>query len=53
MSELMKNSNSKIDRAIEKFDRIETFLRQRYDTLCSRDDAFISLKKFYDESIQL
>ena len=41
----VKNSNSKIDRAIEKFDRIETFLRQRYDTLCSRDDAFTSLRE--------
>jgi len=41
----VKNSNSKIDRAIEKFDRIETFLRQRYHSLCSRDDAFTSLRE--------
>ena len=39
----MKNSNPKIDRAIEKFEPIERFLKQRYDTLSTRDEAFTKL----------
>ena len=36
----VKNSNPKIDRAIEKFDHIENFLRQKYDQLSVRKEAF-------------
>ena len=39
----VKKSNPKIDRAIEKFDHIEGFLKQRYDTLSTRADAFKEL----------
>ena len=41
----VKNSNAKIDRAIEKFDDIENFLRQKYDHLSSRKEAFELLFK--------
>ena len=40
----VKNSNPRIDRAIEKFSEIQSFLRQRYDTLSNREDAFNHLK---------
>ena len=40
----VKNSNPRIDRAIEKFSKIQSFLRQRYDTLSNREDAFNHLK---------
>jgi flagellum-specific ATP synthase len=36
----VKNSNPKIDRAIDKFEHVESFLKQRYDTLSTRSDAF-------------
>jgi flagellum-specific ATP synthase len=39
----VKNSNPKIDRAIEKFDLLENFLRQKYDQLATREDAFSKL----------
>jgi flagellum-specific ATP synthase len=39
----VKNSNSKIDRAIEKFELLETFLRQKYDKLVPRAEAFSTL----------
>lgn len=41
----VKNSNPKIDRAIEKFSDIQTFLRQRFDTLSNRTNAFSELRK--------
>ena len=40
----VKNSNPRIDRAIEKFSEIQSFLRQKYDTLSNREDAFNHLK---------
>jgi flagellar biosynthesis/type III secretory pathway ATPase len=39
----VKNSNPKIDRAIDKFEHVESFLKQRYDTLSTRTDAFAQL----------
>jgi len=36
----IKNSNPKIDKAIAKFPMLENFLKQRYDELSSRQDAF-------------
>jgi flagellum-specific ATP synthase len=39
----VKKSNPKIDRAIEKFEPMETFLKQRYDSLSTRTDAFSEL----------
>lgn len=39
----VKNSNAKIDRAIAKFSEIEDFLRQRFDQLSNREDAFAKL----------
>ena len=39
----VKNSNSKIDRAIDKFELLETFLRQKYDKLVPRAEAFSQL----------
>ncbi|MBT3635916.1 MAG: FliI/YscN family ATPase [Opitutae bacterium] len=39
----VKNSNPKIDRAIEKFDLLEAFLRQRYDQLVTREETFSKL----------
>jgi flagellum-specific ATP synthase len=39
----VKNSNPKIDRAIEKFELLETFLRQRYDQLFVREEAYSKL----------
>ena len=41
----VKNSNPKIDRAIEKFAHIENFLRQKYDQLSARQEAFDLLFK--------
>lgn len=40
----VKNSNPKIDRAINKFSEIQDFLRQRFDSLSDREVAFTSLK---------
>ncbi len=39
----VKNSNSKIDHAIEKIDGLESFLRQKYHTLVGREAAFSEL----------
>ena len=41
----VKNSNSKIDRAIKKFPDIQAFLRQRFDALSNRSHAFSELRK--------
>jgi flagellum-specific ATP synthase len=43
----VKKSNPKIDRAIEKFERMETFLRQRYDELVTREEAFSKLSEIF------
>ena len=40
----VKNSNPKIDRAIEKFSMLESFLCQRFDMLSDRANAFSELK---------
>ncbi len=39
----VKKSNPKIDLAIEKFDQISIFLKQKYDSLIDREDAFKEL----------
>jgi len=39
----VKKSNPKIDLAIEKFDQISIFLRQKYDSLIERKNAFNEL----------
>ena len=39
----VKNSNPKIDRAIEKLEPLENFLKQRYDILSTRSEAFSQL----------
>jgi len=39
----VKNSNPKIDRAIEKYGLLESFLRQRYDQLVTREETFSKL----------
>jgi len=41
----VKNSNPKIDRAIDKNSGIQNFLRQKFDTLSSRDESFSQLRK--------
>ena len=41
----VKNSNSKIDRAIEKFDRIDSFLKQSYDQVSTRESSFNQLSE--------
>ena len=41
----VKKSNPKIDRAIEMFDHIENFLRQKYNQLSIRKEAFDLLFK--------
>jgi flagellum-specific ATP synthase len=43
----VKNSNPKIDRAIEKFSRIQNFLRQKFDVLSNRSDAFSDLQSVF------
>jgi len=40
----VKNSNPKIDLAIEKYQLITDFLRQKYDTLVDRKAAFADLQ---------
>ena len=40
----VKNSNPKIDLFIEKFPLFESFLRQSYEELLPRENAFSSLK---------
>ena len=41
------NTNPRIDQAIEKQPGIEGFLRQRYDSLFTRDDAFDQLRNIF------
>jgi flagellum-specific ATP synthase len=41
------NTNPRIDQAIEKQPGIEGFLRQRYDSLFTRDDAFDQLRSIF------
>ena len=41
----VKNSNPKIDLAIEKFDRIDSFLKQSYDKVSTRDSSFNQLSE--------
>ena len=43
----VKNSNPKIDRAIEKFDLVQTFLKQRYDQISTRESSFNELVKIF------
>ena len=40
----VKNSNPKIDLAIDKFTEIQDFLRQRFDALSKRENAFSELR---------
>ena len=40
----VKNSNPKIDLAIDKFTGIQDFLRQRFDALSNRENAFSELR---------
>ena len=40
----VKNSNPKIDLAIDKFTGIQDFLRQRFDALAKRENAFSELR---------
>jgi len=40
----VKNSNPKIDLAIDKFTGIQDFLRQRFDALSKRENAFSELR---------
>lgn len=41
----VKNSNPKIDLAIKKFDRIDSFLKQSYDKVSTRDSSFNQLSE--------
>ena len=41
------STNPRIDRAIQKQPGIEGFLRQRYDSLFTRDDAFGQLRSIF------
>lgn len=41
----VKNSNPKIDLAIDKYEKITSFLRQRYDSLVDRSNSFTELHK--------
>jgi len=43
----VKKSNPKIDRAIEKFDRIDSFLKQRYDQVSTRESSFQQLSEIF------
>ena len=43
----VKNSNPRIDLAIDKFPRVENFLKQRYDQLHTRDEAFSLLRSIF------
>lgn len=43
----IKNSNPKIDKAIAKFPMLENFLRQRYDQLSTRKDAFSQISSIF------
>jgi flagellum-specific ATP synthase len=43
----VKNSNPKIDRAIEKFQSVESFLKQRYDQVSTRSTSFKLLSDIF------
>jgi flagellum-specific ATP synthase len=43
----VKNSNPRIDLAIEKYPGVENFLKQRYDDLQTREDAFRDLSAIF------
>ncbi len=43
----VKNSNAKIDRAIEKYDAAITFLKQRYDQISTRESSFDQLSQIF------
>jgi flagellum-specific ATP synthase len=43
----VKNSNPRIDLAIEKYPGVENFLKQRYDDLQTREDAFRKLSEIF------
>ena len=40
----VKNSNPNIDLAIDKFTGIQDFLRQKFDVLAKRENAFSELR---------
>ena len=39
----VKNSNPKIDLAIDKYEKITSFLKQRFDSLIARSNSFSEL----------
>jgi flagellum-specific ATP synthase len=43
----VKNSNPKIDRAIETYDAAVTFLKQRYDQISTRESSFDQLSEIF------
>jgi flagellum-specific ATP synthase len=43
----VKNSNPKIDRAIDKYNSLESFLKQRYDQISVRSDSFQQLSEIF------
>jgi flagellar biosynthesis/type III secretory pathway ATPase len=43
----VKNSNPKIDRAIETYDATVTFLKQRYDQISTRESSFDQLSEIF------
>jgi len=43
----VRNSNPKIDRAIDKIEMAETFLKQRYDQVSSRESSFQQLAEIF------
>jgi flagellar biosynthesis/type III secretory pathway ATPase len=43
----VKKSNPKIDRAIEKFQSVESFLKQRYDQVSTRSTSFKLLSDIF------
>jgi flagellum-specific ATP synthase len=43
----VKKSNPKIDRAIDKIERVEAFLKQRYDIVCPRASSFQQLSDIF------
>jgi flagellum-specific ATP synthase len=43
----VKNSNPKIDRAIDKYNSLESFLKQRYDQISVRSDSFQRLSEIF------
>ena len=47
----VKNSNPKIDRAIEKIDSVEAFLKQRYDVLSTRKKLLLICREYLVESL--